>query len=122
VGLKIVTAHWLDQIHLWIFFAMVPSTFLLTAIIYPLRRSWLIESRKWPVDKDIGIFDESSHNKTGESFNRWLIRNQHYRLRAVLKMFWITAVFIMIWPLISKDYCSINKCRGVGAPVAVSSP
>ncbi len=114
--MKIVTSHWLDYIHLWIFFAMFPLLLIVIAVIHPLRRNWLIESRQWSSDRGLQYLDESSHNKTGENFRRWLIRNGHRQARTLLNVMWLLTAFTLIWPFISKDYCSINTCRGQLSP------
>ena len=121
--MKIVTAHWLDHIHLWLFFATFLSIFVLCLVILPLRERWLAESRQWPMDRMPSYFgfDELSHNKTGEGFNRWLVRDGHRRVRLSLRLVFILTVFCSIWPLISKDYCSVNKCGGRAAPAAASA-
>lgn len=122
VALKIVTAHWLDHVHLWIFFAMVPSIFILAVIGDPLRRAWLAESRQWLPDEDVRHLDESCHNKTGENFWRWLKRNGHHRIQTSVILLSLLTPFIIVWPFISRDYCCINKCRGQFWPCSVEHP
>jgi hypothetical protein len=115
--LKIVTSHWLDQVEPIIFFATLVATLFWLARLYPLRRAWLIESRQWSIDKDVGFFDEMSCNKTGESFSRWLHRNGYRRWLIMQGAIMLLMLFTFIWPVISKDYCSINKCKGHPVPV-----
>jgi hypothetical protein len=117
-----ISAPWLDELDNWLFVAIFPLTLIAMAIAMPLRRTWLDESRQWPKDRPRQFLDEIlDPNKTGESFGRWLSRNGHHRVRVFLRVLWLPALFILIWPVVSKGYCSVNKCKGHPAPATVPS-
>jgi hypothetical protein len=120
--LSSISAPWLDHLNNWMFVAMFPLALAVAVIVLPLRRAWLYESRQWAEDQPRSFLDEILvANKTGESFGRWLTRHGYRWVRVSFILMWPIMLFIFAWPIFSKDFCSINKCKGRPAPVTAPS-